>query len=616
MGKLKIYLGIFFVALAIPIAVLLNRSFDQLQSERLLATKDRADLILQSLNRTLQLDLQSESERSYSEYRYLRAIPVLGGEEVALSPLAEFPAKTRFQGLLGHFQIEPDGQVRSPFVPDGPLALLKIKTKPDRLIAKDKIERLVKSYDILDVNVIKRVKTRTLNISGVEIEGAQIIEVQDSDENDEFSTRIEQSSKKQDFVFEVETEMEDAGLEELSSAISPRVRSDRSKDILNESKPASTNDMVKVFGVEVHPFNVVVGDRHLIFHRNVFRGGERYVQGFVVNAYVYLNSIMRDQIHRDNFSDLGIDFSRNFKPLMMFRKQDVDYDHIFNSQLTAPFSQLSIHVGLPSGGLPPGAHLIYLLGVLIALLLGMGLLAIYKLADTHVTMSRKRSDFISAVSHELKTPLTAIRMYCEMLESGFVADDAKRQTYYSKISGESNRLSRLIQNVLDLSKIERNTWKVELKPYQLGDLIREYRETFLQSFTQRDFEIHLDLKKEITVHMIDKDAFFQILVNIVENAIKFSMNSENKVIDIHTRLKDDYTELRIRDYGPGVPSGEASKIFDVFYRVEDELVRNTTGTGIGLSLVKRFCDEMEIKIDAKNANPGLMMVLYIPVAKL
>lgn len=231
-------------------------------------------------------------------------------------------------------------------------------------------------------------------------------------------------------------------------------------------------------------------------------------------------------------------------------------------------------------------------------------------------MSRKRSDFISAVSHELKTPLTAIRMYCEMLESGFVADDAKRQTYYSKISGESNRLSRLIQNVLDLSKIERNTWKVELKPYQLGDLIREYRETFLQSFTQRDFEIHLDLKKEITVHMIDKDAFFQILVNIVENAIKFSMNSENKVIDIHTRLKDDYTELRIRDYGPGVPSGEASKIFDVFYRVEDELVRNTTGTGIGLSLVKRFCDEMEIKIDAKNANPGLMMVLYIPVAKL
>lgn len=615
MGKLKVYLGIFFVALAIPIAVLLNRSYDQLQSERLLATQDRAELILQALNRAMALDLNRESERSYSEYRYLRAIPVLGGEEVALSPLAEFPARSAYSGLIGHFQIEPDGEVRSPFVPDGPLAHLKIKTRTDRLIAKDKIERLVRQYNIRDADVLQRIKTRTLNISGVEIQGAELIEFpdQESDSTDGFSTRIETSSEKQDFVFEVETEMEDADLAEFSSAISP-VRNSQTNSILDTS--AAQNHLVQIFGIEVHPFKVHVGERHLIFHRNVFRGGERYVQGFVVNSFVYINSLMNKHIRMENFSDLGIDFSRAFKPLMMFRDRNETYNHIFNSELAAPFNQLSIHVGIPASGMPPGAHLIFLLGVLIALLLGMGLLAIYKLADTHVTMSRKRSDFISAVSHELKTPLTAIRMYCEMLESGFVIDDAKRQTYYSKISGESNRLSRLIQNVLDLSKIERNSWKVESKPYELGSLIREYGDTFQQSFTQRDFVLNLDLKKEITVHMLDKDAFFQVLVNIVENAIKFSASSEKRVIDIHTKLKDDYTEMRIRDYGPGVPSGEASKIFDVFYRVEDEMVRNTTGTGIGLSLVKRFCDEMEIKIEAKNANPGLMMILQIPVAKI
>lgn len=616
MLKLKVYLAIFFIALAIPITVLLNRSYDQLNSERLLAAKERAQLVTQSLSRSMVLDIKSESLRSYSEYRYLRAIPVLGGEEVALSPLAQYPAQTQYAGLLGHFQIEPNGEVRSPYVPDGPLASLKIKTKPDRLIAKDKVERLIRKANIRDADVLQRIKTRTLNISGIEIEGAKIIEINDSDSS-EYPTRIEQSSEKQNFVFEVETETDGVGFSDLSRTLVPyekRLSETRSKESSFKNTPP--RDLVQVFGVEVHPFKIQVMDNFFIFHRNVFRGGLRYVQGYVVDSRVYLNSLINRQILTSQMSDLSISFQSAFLPLISFQKKGVNYEMIFTSELVAPFSKVNIYVGLPSGGMPPGAHLIFLLGVLIALLLGMGLFAIYKLADTHVTMSRKRSDFISAVSHELKTPLTAIRMYCEMLESGFVIDEFKRQSYYSKISGESSRLSRLIQNVLDLSKIERNYWNVELKPYALGDLIREYKETFQQSFDQREFEINLDLKKEVTIHMIDKDAFFQILVNIVENSIKFSANSQTKVIDIHTRLKDDYTEMRIRDYGPGVPSGEASKIFDVFYRVEEELVRNTTGTGIGLSLVHKFSQKMEIKIEAKNANPGLMMVLQIPVAQL
>ena len=616
MLKLKIYLAIFFIALAIPITVLLNGSYDQLQSERILATRDKAGIILKSINRTIAQDLKRESIRSYSEYRFLMAIEVLGGEGLALSPLAEFPAKSSFVGLLGHFQIEPDGEVRTPFVPDGHLAQLKIETKSDRLIAKDKVRRIILAHKLQDLDVVKKVTTKKLNISGVDIEGVEFSGLQITKLNDDNSdARFESSSEKADFVFEVESEVDDA---DISQVIQPHTKSNvLIKELTNQVQAKARPQIdAKFYGVEVHPFKVLVGEHHLIFHRDVFKGGERYVQGFVVNVALYLNSIVSRQLELSINNELAMRFSNIHQVLMTFQDTKLKYEGVYQSQLKAPFDNLTLDIGLPQIGSPPGAILIYILAVLITLLLGMGSMAIYKLANTHVSMSRKRSDFISAVSHELKTPLTAIRMYCEMLEIGFVANEEKRQSYYAKISSESNRLSRLIQNVLDLSKIERNSWSVELKPYVLSELIYGYRDTWNKNLEQRGFEVEFNLKEEVTVHMLDKDAFIQILVNIVENSIKFSANSPKKKIEIQTKLKEDYTELRIRDFGPGVPSSEVSKIFEVFYRVENEMIRSTSGTGIGLSLVKKFSDEMKMKIEAKNVNPGLMIIIHIPMASI
>ena len=114
---------------------------------------------------------------------------------------------------------------------------------------------------------------------------------------------------------------------------------------------------------------------------------------------------------------------------------------------------------LPRG---PGHTLAQLLGVYLIVLLVGGLFVIYRLASTQLDLSQKKADFVSAVSHELKTPLSTIRMYGEVLVEGWVEDDEKRKSYYRYILDESERLSRLIQNVLQLAELERNEWKVQL----------------------------------------------------------------------------------------------------------------------------------------------------------
>ena len=207
-------------------------------------------------------------------------------------------------------------------------------------------------------------------------------------------------------------------------------------------------------------------------------------------------------------------------------------------------------------------------------------------------------------------------MYSEMLESGFVEGKEKKNQYYKKISSESNRLSRLIQNVLDLSKVERNQWVGDIQSYQLEDLLGQYERTYSQNISNRGFKFELSLHSGETSHLLDRDAFMQILVNIVENAIKFSKESPKKHIIIESKRQAEFTLLSIRDHGPGVPSSELQQIFTSFYRVEKEMVRKTTGTGIGLSLVSKLCHEMHIKVEAKNMHPGLIIVMQIPIEQI
>ena len=228
-------------------------------------------------------------------------------------------------------------------------------------------------------------------------------------------------------------------------------------------------------------------------------------------------------------------------------------------------------------------------------------------------LARQQQDFVSAVSHELKTPLTSIRMYGEMLKAGW-ADDAKRQTYYDYIHSESERLSRLIENVLQLARLTRNTQRFDLKSVTVAELADIVRSKVATQVERAGFELAVrNETPDGTAVVVDADCAAQIFINLVDNALKFSAGAAAKKVDIAARRGSDGAVLfTVRDYGPGVPKPQMKKIFELFYRAENELTRETVGTGIGLALVRQLATAMGARVDVRNCEPGAEFRVHFP----
>jgi len=245
---------------------------------------------------------------------------------------------------------------------------------------------------------------------------------------------------------------------------------------------------------------------------------------------------------------------------------------------------------------------------------------VYRLGLQQIELATQRSDFVSAVSHELKTPLTAIRMYGEMLRAGWVQDEGRRQAYYDFIFFESERLSRLIANVLQLAHLTNHDAPLTLKEYTLRQLLDVVRSKVSTQAEAAGFELRFveegaapDLVAASV--LADEDAFVQIVINLVDNALKFSANAEPKRIDVGLRLHPSpprQAVLFVRDYGPGVARDQIQRIFQLFYRAEDELTRQTKGTGIGLALVKALAVQMHAQVHLHNHHPGAEFQLIMP----
>ena len=220
-----------------------------------------------------------------------------------------------------------------------------------------------------------------------------------------------------------------------------------------------------------------------------------------------------------------------------------------------------------------------------------------------VQLSRKKDDFISAVSHELRTPLTSIRMYTEMLEKDWVKTEDKRKEYYVTMRQESERLSRLIENVLDFSRIQRGKKRYE---FTLGD-VNECVGDVVQMMRPYAERAGFTLLQEFTVvepFTFDRDAVVQIVINLLDNALKYAKQAQDRHIIVRTQKQKDYVVIEVEDHGPGIARSQQKKIFEAFYRCGDESTRRTTGTGLGLALVKRFAEAHHGFVEITGAKPN------------
>ena len=383
---------------------------------------------------------------------------------------------------------------------------------------------------------------------------------------------------------------------------------------------------IRTFESEIDPFEVsrLAGGQIVLF-RKVWRDGQRYTQGALIDPVPFLTGLIAAPFREAALartSDLSVTWRG--EPLAAFPGQSGrDYGShsqalsgtpLYQTRLSAPLSDLGLAFSVTRLPLGPGAAVIAWVGAALALVLCGGVLALYRLGVRQIDLVRQQQDFVSAVSHELKTPLTSIRMYSEMLREGWVTED-KLPGYYGFIHDESERLSRLIANVLRLARMTRNEQHLELRPVACGELMDLARSKVSSRIDGAGFTLRLDCPPETGEVLVraDPDAFAQILINLVDNAVKFSAKAQVKEVEIRCeQLRGGAVRFRVRDYGPGVPRDQMKKVFRLFYRAEGALTRETLGTGIGLALVQGLAQAMGGAVDLVNRDPGAEFRLTLP----
>jgi signal transduction histidine kinase len=363
----------------------------------------------------------------------------------------------------------------------------------------------------------------------------------------------------------------------------------------------------------------VVDENRIILHRTVaISGSGTYEQGILIDLD-RLAGWLEERV-------LGESGLRRFITLDFLRGEErgaagsgsAPYERerfVYRHRFGEPFESLSARLSLlplPDEG---GTGYIYAIGLLLILASTVGLWAVYRTVAVAVDFSERRSNFAAAVSHELKTPLTAIRMYGEMLRDGMVSDEAKEKEYSATITAEAERLTRLIQNVLEFSKLEKGAHQLDLVSGSLGEPLREVLRILEPHARSQGFVLALDLQDRLPAVRFDPDAFQQILFNLIDNAFKYAATADTKRVDLSARRVEGAVEVCVRDYGPGVAREHRPHLFDAFYRGEKELTRRTRGAGIGLALVQSLAKQMGAAVSARNRpEGGFEVALHFPVS--
>ncbi len=236
----------------------------------------------------------------------------------------------------------------------------------------------------------------------------------------------------------------------------------------------------------------------------------------------------------------------------------------------------------------------------------LALASFWHTTQAQVKLAQKKDDFISAVSHELRTPLTSIRMYAEMLENNWLTSKDKAAEYYRNMRQESERLTRLIENVLDFSRLQRGQKRYDFRLGDINACIAEVVTMMGPYAAQHGFTIETDFDT-LAPLSFDRDAIAQIVVNLVDNAVKYAKSATDKIITIRTRKGPGSTIIEVEDHGPGVPHRHRKKVFEQFYRCVSQLPKQgaqVTGTGLGLALVKRFAEAHNGFVEVFSAIPS------------
>lgn len=589
---------LFVVAAGAPLAMLIKHVGDQLRMEAYLSMKIDAEDLAGRIERRAQDLLAEEENRGFEEFGFLNVV----GKSLQMSPLARAPADSRLPGLVGHFQIDPTGKVSTPLLPPRELERDAGQYGLDDSERARRQDREDEIKEILDQNEVTKDVSR--------------LKAADSKAAAAISTKNDADSYE---ALELESEL---NVGSISNTLTQRTKKESAPEV-RKYKPRSQEASIPVEGAadgaasgrvrtlrgDIDPFQFTfLPSGNPVLFRKVWREGQRFVQGALMDRDKFLDELFRQTYDASPVSGvvyLGVEYAgRRLLSLEPLTKGAPARTLVARKALAAPFD--GIELVFTVDRVVTGPNVSYALGICVVLVfvLVAGVLAIYLSGRRQIALSQQQRDFVSAVSHELKTPLTSIRMYSEMLREGWTSEE-KRRSYYDFIFSESERLSRLIANVLQLARLTRGQPLV-LREMAAGAAYAQASaivatQVLGAGFSRREHHPG----GEGPLVKVDADALTQIFVNLVDNGIKFSKKTEQTVIETGFEVSPTGSEVRffVRDFGPGIPRDQLKRIFKLFYRPENELTRTTKGTGIGLALVQEMAAQMGGRVDVES-RPG------------
>ena len=442
----------------------------------------------------------------------------------------EFCANDRHS--RGHFQISHSGELLTPFYPDTSTGIGKsmwdnfsFDDQEQRKKTRDLIQHLL---DVLDIkNGLPKRTVQTLDSTEA------IDQLYDEIPDLQIPTRVELTSEEEALTYMAETAKND-------TTIAPDI------PIFNGS---NTN-------VNITDLKIRMTSDYMVFFRTIYIGMLPIVQGFVVDKGIYLNYMTQEEQLAYAELPYAIELVYEDKVLLTIGKYNDSYEVRTNRQLSPPYERISFKMYAGPTANSAGLTILFS-GLILLVVVAVCLVTIYRFTRSRLALAAKRQDFVSAITHELKTPLTAIKMYAELLQNSWVANEEKKQRYYGQIASEADRLSRLIQNVLNLSKLDGNRWNVQLRKERPKAVLDDFVATYIKNIEEQGFEltVSIDTDANNVAILIDRDAVMQILMNLVDNSLKFSKNASYKMISIELResllpecrrCSRSFTELRTR----------------------------------------------------------------------
>jgi signal transduction histidine kinase len=688
--RLRGWLTVFFLALAIPTAILVFQAYSQIKWESFHQYRSLAEELTARIDSRLGKLVAQEESRLFTDYAFLVVEGDPSASFLQRSPLASFPVQSAVPGLIGYFQVDSDGLFTTPLLPKmadaGAFGVTGAELRQrsnladrirdilskNRLVsdARASVEKISSGMSRRDDGAGEREETDKDSAAfyaaepsearqhGMDEEGTIVANKPSPgqiafDQLTQAGTGIER--KKGEVTAGTLGRTADLKLDDSyrTAPISkqrvqqtappvPAVQSRsarKEQNVLPEPETSFTDTMaksavaetragvrIKTFESEIDPFEFSILDSgHFVLFRKVWRDGQRFIQGALIEQKPFLHGIIQAAFREtalSGMSDLVVAYRGDILGVfggLASRQYLSSADELrgallYQARLSVPLSELELIFSINRMPAGPGTPVILWVSVLLTIVLCGGFYLMYRLGLGQIALARQQQDFVSAVSHELKTPLTSIRMYGEMLREGWVTEE-KRKTYYDYIHDESERLSRLIENVLQLARMTRNDLQVNLKPRQAGELMDHARSRVSSQIQRAGFQadfVCAGAAGEAVVD-VDIDLFTQVLINLVDNALKFAVRSEKKAIRVGCELSGDGAVLfSVRDFGPGIPRDQRKKIFDLFYRGESGLSRETAGTGIGLALVEQLVRKMGGQVDVENREPGAEFRVVFP----